>query len=259
MKTKSIHIYGFHAVRSALECAPERTQVLFVQQERSDKRAEQLMSLAKNGGVSIQRAQKPALDKLAESGVHQGFVAKVRPPALRSEAALLDAAEDVLQRTKSGNALACFLVLEGVTDPHNLGACLRTCAAAGVAGVIVGRHSSASLGATALKVSSGAGFSMPVYEVSNIVRTLKTLQTQGYWAVGTALAEDAQSLYDLDLSGPLLLVMGAEGQGLKRLTLETCDHRAIIPMTDSVGSLNVSVAVGVTVYEAHRQSQLRNV
>lgn len=259
MKTKSIHIYGFHAVRAALGCAPERTQVLFVQQERSDKRAEQLMALAGQGGVSVQRAQKPALDKLTEGGVHQGFVAKVRPPALRSESALLDAAADLIQRTEGRKTLTCFLVLEGVTDQHNLGACLRTCAAAGVAGVIVGRHSSASLGAVALKVSSGAGFSLPVYEVPNIVRTLKALQDQGFWAVGTALAEDAESIYALNLGGPLVLVMGAEGKGLKRLTLETCDHRAIIPMTDTVGSLNVSVAVGVTVYEAYRQSQLGGV
>lgn len=256
MTTKSIHIYGFHAVRAALEAAAERTQVLFLQQGRDDKRAAQLTTLAQQSGISIQRAQKPALDKLAEGGVHQGFVAKVRPPALKQEGDLLDAAAEVLCRGKDAGEFACFLVLEGVTDNHNLGACLRTCAAAGVAGVIVGRHASASLGATALKVSSGAGFSVPVYEVPNIVRTLKALQEKGFWTVATALTDEAQSLYSLDLKGPLVLVMGAEGQGLKRLTLETCDHHAIIPMTDIVGSLNVSVAVGVAVYEAYRQSQV---
>ncbi|MEJ2754256.1 MAG: 23S rRNA (guanosine(2251)-2'-O)-methyltransferase RlmB, partial [Gammaproteobacteria bacterium] len=226
MKEKSIFVYGYHAVRAALQQAPLHAQVLWLQQGRDDQRAKTLCHQAQTNGVTVQWANQSALDKKAEEGVHQGFVLQTRPPVFRGDHDLLSDAEQRL--AQQPEQWPCFVVLDGVTDPHNVGACLRTVAAAGAAGVILARHDSPKLSAVVAKVSSGAVFSVPVYQVGNVVRSVNALQKLGYWSVAAALGEHSQSLYALDLNRPLIWVMGAEGQGLKRLMLDTCDFQAMI-------------------------------
>jgi 23S rRNA (guanosine2251-2'-O)-methyltransferase len=178
-------------------------------------------------------------------GVHQGVVAEVSPSQVWGDAML----DELLDRTEGAPLL---LVLDGVTDPHNLGACLRTADAAGALAVIIPKDKSATLNATVRKVACGAAEVIPLVAVTNLARTLEKLQQRGLWVVGTA-GEAEQEIYDQDLSGPIVLVMGAEGKGMRRLTREHCDFLVRLPMAGSVSSLNVSVATGVCLFEALRQ------
>src|SRR5690606_2772877 len=194
--------------------------------------------------VTVGHKDRQELDEWAGGG-HQGVVAEVSPSQVWGENML----DELLERTE-GPAL--LLVLDGVTDPHNLGACLRTADAAGAQAVIVPKDKSATLNATVRKVACGAAEVIPLVAVTNLARTLEKLQKKGLWIVGTA-GEADKELYDLDLSGPTVLVMGAEGKGMRRLTRERCDFLARLPMAGSVSSLNVSVATGVCLFEALRQ------
>ncbi|MCY1219179.1 23S rRNA (guanosine-2'-O-)-methyltransferase RlmB [compost metagenome] len=188
------------------------------------------------------------LDEWAE-GVHQGVVAEVSPSQVWGENLL----DELLERTPGAPLL---LALDGVTDPHNLGACLRTADAAGVLAVIVPKDKSATLNATVRKVACGAAEVMPLVAVTNLSRTLEKLQKKGLWVVGTA-GEAEQEVYEQDMTGPIVLVMGAEGKGMRRLTREHCDYLVKLPMAGSVSSLNVSVATGVCLFEAVRQRRNR--
>ena len=238
--------FGIHAVDSLLRRAPQRVLSLFVQTDRNDKRIHSLLTLAKNQGVSVTRVPKSDLDtKVAER--HQGVVAVIEPAS--SEANLNE--RDLVSHV-TGVERPLVLVLDGVTDPHNLGACLRSADAAGVHAVVVPKDNSAELNATTRKVASGAAETIPLVRVTNLARTLKALKDAGLWVVGTTGEADTV-LYDQDLTLPVVIVMGAEGPGMRRLTTEACDFLVKLPMAGDVSSLNVSVATGVCLFEAVRQ------
>lgn len=234
---------GLHAVESLLANAPERVKRLQVAMQSDDARLGNIVRRAEGLGISVERVRRDRLDRAHGDLRHQGVLAWTAPRPRATEADLAD-------RVAAGGDL--FLALDGVTDPHNLGACLRSADAAGVSAVIVPRDRSASLTSAATKAASGAAETMPLISVVNLARTLRTLREQGMWVIGLSGDTDT-SLYGLDLTLPTVLVMGAEGEGLRRLTRETCDHLAALPMAGSVSSLNVSVAAGIALFEAVRQ------
>ena len=241
-------IYGVHAVEALLRHHPKRVKQIWLAEGRSDPRVQTLIELAGENRVAVGQAERREMDAWVE-GVHQGVVAEVSPSQVWGEAML----DELLDRCEGPPLL---LVLDGVTDPHNLGACLRTADAAGVQAVIVPKDKSATLNATVRKVACGAAEVVPLVAVTNLARTLEKLRQRGLWTVGTA-GEVEQELYGLDLRGPTVLIMGAEGKGMRRLTREHCDYLVRLPMAGSVSSLNVSVATGVCLFEAVRQRRLQ--
>ena len=241
-------LYGLHAMQSVLEREPERLIELFVLKGRDDERLGNIINQARRFGISIQFCNRKVLDDKVKGEQHQGVVARAKPGKQYDEQDLADIV---------ANADVPFiLVLDGVTDPHNLGACLRTADAAGVDALVVPKDKSAKLTATARKVACGAAEVVPLVQVTNLARTLKELQQSGVWVVGTA-GEAEQQIYDCKLNGPTALVMGAEGKGMRRLTREHCDELIKLPMAGSVSSLNVSVATGVCLYEIVRQRRTK--
>src|SRR5690554_2216541 len=243
------YVYGLHAVQAMLERSPKRVRQLKVQRGRLDARMQALLDQASAEMVDVERVMPDDLDRLAAGGVHQGVVAVVSPSQLWSEEMLghlLDKEEGV----------PLLLVLDGVTDPHNLGACLRSADAAGAHAVIIPKDKSATLSPTVRKVACGAAETVPLVAVTNLARTLKQLQQRGLWVVGTA-GEAEQLLYEIDLKVPTVIVMGAEGTGMRRLTREHCDYLAKLPMAGAVSSLNVSVTAGICLFEAVRQRASR--
>lgn len=237
-------IYGIHAVTALLERQPERFLEAWVLKGREDDRLLPLLNELQRCGVSIQLVTRKTLDDKAEVATHQGIIARIREGKKYDEQdlwALLDQQEQPF-----------LLILDGVTDPHNLGACLRNADAAGVHALVVPRDKSVTLTGTARKVACGAAETVPFIQVTNLARTLRELQERGVWIVGTA-GEADHDLYQSKLTGPLALVMGAEGAGMRRLTRENCDELISIPMSGAVSSLNVSVATGVCLFEAVRQ------
>ncbi len=238
------HIFGLHSVQALLKSAPQRVQQVIVLRGRHDQRVQKVLAAAQKQQITVRQLDRKELDKLTD-GNHQGVIALATPGELHDEKFLYSLLEK-LEETPF------VLVLDGVTDPHNLGACLRSAEAAGVHAVIAPKDNSASLNATARKVACGAAEVLPYIGVTNLARTLKQLQERGLWLIGAA-GEAEQSVYQADLKGPMALVMGAEGKGLRRLTRETCDSLINIPMAGEVSSLNVSVATGVCLFEAVRQ------
>ena len=247
------YIYGIHAVDSLLRRNPRAVQRLWVQAGREDRRIAAITELARNQGVPAVRAPRKALDDLV-SGRHQGVVAESADDPAQGEGqqANLWQEADLLRMVDAAEHPVMLLVLDGVTDPHNLGACLRSADAAGVDAVVVPKDRSADLSPTVRKVACGAAEVVPFVRVTNIARTLEGLKARGVWIYGTA-GEADRTLYDSDLTGSLALVMGAEGAGLRRLTREHCDFLIRLPMAGSVSSLNVSVATGVCLFEVVRQ------
>lgn len=244
-KASNYHIYGLNTVISVLEHSPQRVLSLGIDVSRKDDRVQQIRQLAREIGLSPQTMDSRGLEKHLGEVNHQGVMALVKPANALSEPALYEQIDSL----KSAPLLLC---LDGVQDPHNLGACLRTADAAGVNAVIAPRDKACGLTATVSKVASGAAEVIPFYAVTNLARCLRELQSRNIWCIGLA-GEAETSLYDIKLTGPLALVMGAEGKGLRRLTRETCDELAQLPMLGSVSSLNVSVTAGVALYEAVRQ------
>lgn len=237
-------IYGLHAVQAVLKTEPGRIAEIRVLRERRDQRLKKLHALAEQQGILLVPVRREELDKLVD-GNHQGVAALCSRGQVRDEHFLPGFLEQL-------PGPPFLLVLDGVTDPHNLGACLRTADAAGVDAVIAPRDKSVGINATVRKVASGAADSVPFVAVTNLARTLKHLQGQGVWIVGTA-GEGEATLYQADLRGALALVLGAEGSGLRRLTREHCDLLVRLPMAGVVASLNVSVAAGICLYEGVRQ------
>ncbi|NGN99002.1 23S rRNA (guanosine(2251)-2'-O)-methyltransferase RlmB [Grimontia kaedaensis] len=237
-------IYGIHAVKAVLESDPSRFIEVFVLKGRQDDRVLPVLNELTRLGITLQEMGRKALDDKAKGASHQGLIARVKPGRQYNENDL-----DIILDGKESPLL---LVLDGVTDPHNLGACLRNADAAGVCAVIVPKDKSAQLNATARKVAVGAAEVVPLVRVTNLARTMRALQEKGVWFVGTA-GEATHDVYDAKLTGPLAIVMGAEGDGMRRLTRETCDDLISIPMAGSVSSLNVSVATGICLFEAVRQ------
>jgi 23S rRNA (guanosine2251-2'-O)-methyltransferase len=242
-------VYGLHAVRVLLTRHPGRVSRILLQQGRHDARADEIERLARASGRTVERVDAKRLQaRLGAEGhqgsVHQGIVAEVAALPAWSEEQLLAALTQVAE--------PLLLALDGVQDPHNLGACLRTADACGVLAVIVPRDRAAPLNATARKVAAGAAETTPVAIVTNLARTLGLLKGAGLWIVG-ADAAASQQAHEVDLSGPRVLVMGAEGAGLRQLTRRHCDWLVRLPSLGSVESLNVSVASGMLLYEALRQ------
>lgn len=237
------HIHGFHAISAKLRHDPESVLEIYLDAKRADARAKDLVARAELAGVRLHPVDAQRLDGMASTHRHQGVVAKIdaRQRALK--------VDDVLEGLSEP---ALLLVLDGVTDPHNLGAALRVADGAGAHAVIAPKDRSVGLNATAMKVASGAADSVPYITVTNLARTLRELQESGIWCVGAA-GEAEKGLYAIDQRGPVAWVLGAEGDGLRRLTRETCDELAKIPMFGSVESLNVSVASGICLFEARRQ------
>ncbi|WP_370300998.1 23S rRNA (guanosine(2251)-2'-O)-methyltransferase RlmB [Alkalimarinus coralli] len=238
------NVFGLHAVNALLEKEPEKIKRLLILKGRKDKRLESLLVSARKRGVSIASVDRHQLDKIV-NGSHQGVVAECDTAAELEEGDL----EALLQ---SLNEKPFLLVLDGVTDPHNLGACLRSADAAGVQAVIAPKDKSAPLNGVARKVACGAAENVPYIKVTNLARTLRWLKQYGVWLVGAA-GETDKTIYENDFNGAVALIMGAEGKGLRRLTKEHCDDLVKIPMAGSVSSLNVSVATGVCLFEAVRQ------
>jgi 23S rRNA (guanosine2251-2'-O)-methyltransferase len=241
-------VYGVHAVEALLRHHHKRVKQLWLAESRQAPRIQPMLELAAQHRVPVGHKERQELDEWAE-GVHQGVVAEVSPSQVWGENML----DELLERSEG---VPLLLVLDGVTDPHNLGACIRTADAAGALAVIVPKDKSATLNATVRKVACGAAEVIPLVAVTNLARTLEKLQKKGLWVVGTA-GEVEQELYQLDMTGPTVLVMGAEGKGMRRLTREHCDYLVKLPMGGSVSSLNVSVATGVCLFEAVRQRQAK--
>lgn len=238
-------VCGVHAVLTALREHPERIGGVWVAVERADHRIEAVVQAARTAGVRFHRVPRAKLDDMGEGARHQGVVARVQAAPVKRE-------PDLEARLGTLQQPALFLVLDGVQDPHNLGACLRVADAAGAHGVILPRDRTAPLSAAARRAASGAAETVAVYQVVNLARTLDRLKEAGVWLYGAA--QDAEeSLYAADLAAPCAIVLGGEGEGLRRLTRERCDRLIRIPMAGKVESLNVSVAAGVVLYEAVRQ------
>ncbi len=237
-------IYGWHAVEAVLSRSPGRIRRLWLQKGRADRRAKLLQSRVAGLGVDVVPIARHELDELVD-GSHQGVAAEIEALSEWHE-------HDLLDWLSATDETPFLLILDGVTDPHNLGACMRSADAAGVHAVIVPKDKSAPLNAAARKVACGAAETLPLVRVTNLARAMRVLRDAGIWLVGTA-GEAEGTIYDVDLSGPLAVVMGAEGSGMRRLTREHCDHLVRLPMLGSVASLNVSVATGICLFEAVRQ------
>ena len=241
-------IYGLHAVRAILTKRPAAVVRLTVQAGREDQRLKDILLLAKQAGLAVEVKPAASLSDLTGGAPHQGVIAEVTPALALDEDALM---EGVGARLEAGQA-PFVLVLDGVQDPHNLGACLRTADAAGVDFVIAPRDRATGLTPVVRKVAAGAAESTPFVQVTNLARTLREIKDLGVWLVGTS--DNAQtSFYHADMKGALGIVMGAAGTGLRRLTRELCDTEVVLPMLGAVESLNVSVATGIVLYEALRQ------
>jgi 23S rRNA (guanosine2251-2'-O)-methyltransferase len=236
-------LFGFHAVGVRLKTAPQSVIEIYADPARRDARMRQFLDRAAETGVRVIDADGVRLAKLAGSHGHQGVAARVQPlPVAHSLDDLLDGVQ--------GPPL--LLVLDGVTDPHNLGACLRVADGAGAHAVIAPKDHAAGINATVAKVASGAAETVPYFMVTNLARTLGELKERNIWCIGTS--EDApKTVHQVDLKGPVALVLGAEGAGMRQLTRKTCDELVAIPMRGAVESLNVSVASGICLYEALRQ------
>ena len=245
MSTKVL--FGFHAVTVRLKTAPQSVSEVHVDAGRRDARMRQFVERAQAAGVRVVDSDDARLTGLAGGARHQGVVAKVTPLAPRHSL------DEVLEAVEAAHAdPALVLVLDGVTDPHNLGACLRVADAAGAHAVVAPKDHAVGLNATVAKVASGAAETVPYLMVTNLARSLSELKERDLRIIGTS--DDAlRTLYQADLRGPVALVLGAEGAGLRQLTRRTCDELVRIPMVGAVESLNVSVAAGVCLYEARRQ------
>jgi 23S rRNA (guanosine2251-2'-O)-methyltransferase len=236
-------LFGFHAVGVRLKTAPASVIEIFFEPTRRDARMRSFLERAKEAGARLVEADGLRISKLCGNHGHQGVAARVQ--AIEQAHSL----DDLLDRIKTP---ALLLVLDGVTDPHNLGACLRVADGAGAHAVIAPKDHAVGVNATVAKVASGAAETVPYFMVTNLARTLGELKERNIWCLGAS--DDApRSLYQADLKGPVALVLGAEGSGLRQLTRKTCDELVQIPMRGAVESLNVSVASGVCLYEALRQ------
>jgi len=240
-------IYGFHAVTSRLRQQAAAVKELYLDQSRSDRRAKDLAQLAVERGVRVMLVDGARLNGMTQHARHQGIVARVEPVALARD---LDSVLDAL------NEPALLLMLDGITDPHNLGACLRVADAMGVHAVVAPKDRAVGITPTVEKVASGAADTVPFVAVTNLARTMRELKEREIWLIG-ADQSAGRDLYSVKLEGPLAWVVGAEGEGMRRLTRENCDELVRIPMRGAVESLNVSVSAGICLAETRRQRQRR--
>jgi len=244
-------LFGIHSVQAALDYSPKNIQAAWVDKQRQDKRLQKVSGELADLGIKLQAVDRKQLDKLSARGNHQGILIEVIMPQVRCEADLKQAVLEI-------ETVPFFLVLDHVQDPHNLGACLRSADATKVDGIIITKDQATGITPTVCKVASGAAETVPVYQVTNLARTLRWLKSQNIWVIGTA-SEAEQTLYQTDMTLPLVLVVGAEGEGMRRLTREQCDLLVKLPMLGQVESLNLSVASGVLLYEVVRQRVIATV
>lgn len=240
-------LYGVHAVRALLDRSPARVRRLLLAQRRDDPRSRELEALAQSAGLRPERVDAEVLRKRVGDVVHQGVIAEVEPLAPWSEDDLVEAC--------AARPDPLVLALDLVQDPHNLGACLRTADACGALAVVVPRDRAAQVNATVRKVAAGAAETTPVVSVTNLARSLKLLKEAGLWVAGADAAGERLS-WEVDLTGPRVIVMGAEGAGLRELTRRHCDFLVRLPQVGTVESLNVSVATGMLLYEVLRQRSM---
>lgn len=238
-------LFGFHAVQSRMRQHATSIQEILIDRERVDPRMKDLLKLAEASGVRVMQVERTRLDGMAGNGRHQGVIARVVDTPMPYKDI-----HDILESDLKEPPF--FLILDGVEDPHNLGACLRVADAMGVHAVIAPKDRAVGLNATVRKVASGAAETVPFIAVTNLARTIRELQESGVFVVGTTM-DSEKTLLNTKLDGPIAIVLGAEGDGLRRLTAETCDTLVTIPMFGSVESLNVSVASGMCLYEVRRQ------
>ncbi len=243
-------LFGFHAIGVRMKTAPASIAELHVDPSRRDPRMQRFVSRARDAGLRIVDSDDGQLARLCGSAGHQGVVARVEPVARSTSL------DETLEAVDAAGEPALVLVLDGITDPHNLGACLRVADGAGVHCVVAPRDHAVGINATVAKVASGAAETVPYFMVTNLARTLGELKERDIRVIGTAEGAP-RSIYDVDLTGPVALVFGAEGTGMRQLTARTCDELVHLPMRGAVESLNVSVASGVCLYEATRQRQAR--
>lgn len=237
-------VFGIHAVRSLLQRSPGRVRRLLSDARRDDPRMRELLQLAQAAGVRSERTDSKAIAGRVGDVAHQGVLAEIEPLPAWQEADLLD--------SLTGQGQPLVLVLDGVQDPHNLGACLRTADACGALAVVVPKDRAAGMNPTVRKVAAGAAETTPLVTVTNLSRTMKLLKEAGLWIAGADMAGEKLA-YEADLAGPLALVLGSEGEGLRDLTRKNCDFLVRLPQAGSVESLNVSVACGMLLYESLRQ------
>lgn len=239
-------IFGFHAITSRIRQHPESIQEVFLDETRNDQRAQQLITLAKHQGIQISICNAMKLHKIAGTTHHQGVVASIL--TIQNRVTI----ETILDNLSANTLL---LLLDGVKDPYNLGACLRIADAFGVQAVVVPKDNAVGLTSTVYKVASGSAENIPLISVTNFARTIRLLKQQGIWVIGAAINTN-DTLDNIKLSGPIAWVLGSEGEGLRKLTQENCDQLARIPMIGQVNSLNVSVAAGICLFETLRQRHL---
>lgn len=246
---KHEYVYGMHAVLRVIKQDSDNVAVVLLDNKRRDERAKEIEAAARAAHVKIERVKAEAFPEDVQQAKHQGVVARVTATTAKSE-------HDLAALLEQTSTPPLLLVLDGVQDPHNLGACLRSADAAGATAVIVPKDRACGITATVRNVAAGAAETVPVIQVTNLVRCLKDLQQQGVWVYGTSMAADL-AYHQADFTGPTAIVMGAEGEGMRRLTAETCDQLISIPMLGAVESLNVSVSSGICLFEALRQRQTR--
>jgi len=245
--SKSIYIYGFHSIEAQLNSNPECILNAFIQTGRSDSRMSEMTSFLSTQKINFSKIDKNKLDRLTKGEPHQGIVAEVILPPLLGQESLIDFVTKL-------SSISLILMLDSIQDPRNLGACLRSANAAGVDCVVVNKDGSAPINAVVHKTSAGAMNKLKIFQVTNLVRTIKSLQAQELWVIGLD-GDVSTSIYDINFIDPTVIVMGTEGKGLRQLIKKTCDQLATIPMIGNVESLNVSVATGIALFEGRRQRQ----
>ncbi len=243
--SKTLIIFGFHAVQAQLDSAPEGFVRVLILENRNDKRVGQITDQLNQLGINTSKSNKQQLDKLSKNQTHQGIAAEILLPTLPNQDELIG----FVSRLENSPLI---LILDSIQDPRNLGACLRSANAAGVDCVVINKDGSAPINALVHKTSAGALNQLKIFQVTNLARTIKALQKEDVWVVGLDGSTNT-SIYQIDLKTPTALIMGAEGTGLRKLTKQSCDQLALIPMQGNVESLNVSVATGISLFEASRQ------
>jgi len=245
--SKSINIFGFHSIESLLNTNPESVLKVFIQIGRKDLRVNNLIEVLSDLNISFSALDKDNLDRIAKGEVHQGIISEVILPPLLAEDALLNSIDNLKEKP-------LILILDSIQDPRNLGACLRSANAAGVSHVIINKDGSAPINALVHKTSAGAINSLQLFHVTNLSRTIKSIQAKGIWVIGLD-GDSPSKIYDVNLSDPTAIVMGAEGKGIRQLIKKTCDQLVTIPMSGNIESLNVSVATGIALFESKRQRE----